>query len=386
MKMFHFCFFMMIIAFRCSIIEMPFEYINGENFINIQKSKNSINCFISTLTQKTYIPEGLNLQSKTKRKYEYTDPSYGLFDALDGKKQDMLYDDWFFINKNEFMMKYYVNPGIKQCIISFSKKQSEDERLINRINKYNRLDNFGFGMKLDEKDENKGILFLGGLPEEEKKGLYSFSYKDSFLEKKLSNNDWNIFMESVAIKIKGQEIKKNLFYPVYIELGREEIFVPPKFYEVLHEYILGTYIKEKSCDLDNNQLFCDCKELNNINSFEGIYLNIGGILMEFDAKDSFQNKSNKCYLIFKKHENDYFIFGKRLLKKYKIEFLDYNRINLYSKKKFVIKGISSYNKNKVILSGFISDHIVFIIISFIVIISIICALANEHANYKQKYY
>ena len=50
-------------------------------------------------------------------------------------------------------------------------------------------------MKFDEKNENKGILFLGGLPEKEKKGLYSFTYKYSFLENKLSNNDWNFFVE-----------------------------------------------------------------------------------------------------------------------------------------------------------------------------------------------
>ncbi len=72
---------------------------------------------MSTLTQKTNIPEDYNSRSKTKREYEYSDPSLGLFDKLAGKTPVMLYDDWFFINEFEFMMKYYVDPKIKECII-----------------------------------------------------------------------------------------------------------------------------------------------------------------------------------------------------------------------------------------------------------------------------
>jgi len=122
MKIFHICVFIMINVIRSSIIQIPLEYINGKNFMKIIKSKNSISCFISTLTQKTYIPEDYNSRTKTKRKYEYSDPSIGLFDKLAGKTPVMLYDDWFIIDKFEFMMKYYVDPIIKECIISFSKK------------------------------------------------------------------------------------------------------------------------------------------------------------------------------------------------------------------------------------------------------------------------
>ena len=163
---------------------------------------------------------------------------------------------------------------------------------------------------------------------------------------------------------------------IYIEIRREEIFVPPKFYEILHQYIIGIYIKEKSCDLDNNQLFCYCKDINNINSFESINLNIGGILMEFTVKDSFQNRNNRCYLIFKQHENDYFIFGKNLLKKYKIELLNDNQINLYSKKNFVFVGISMYNKNKFLFY--------FLAITCIIILLICLCVKNINWEAKQK--
>ena len=240
-------------------------------------------------------------------------------------------------------------------------------------------------MKLDEKDENKGTLFLGGLPEEEKKGLYSFTYKYSFLENIFSNNDWNFILEYAVIKVKGQEIKQKLVCPGYIEIGREEIFVPPKFYEILHQYIIGIYIKEKSCDLENNQLFCDCKDINNINSFESINLNIGGILMEFTVKDSFQNRNNRCYLIFKQRENDYFIFGKNLLKKYKIELLNDNKINLYSKKNFVFVGISMYNQIKFLFFYYLV--IAFIITITCIIMLLIClCVKNNNGESKQKLY
>ena len=385
MKIFHICVFIMINAISCSIIQIPFEYINGKNFIKIKKSKNIISCIMSTLTQKTNIPEDYNSRSKTKRKYEYSDPSFGFFDELAGKTPVMLYDDWFFINEFEFMMKYYVDPKIKECIISFSKKQSENERLIDSINNKYKLDNLGLGMKFDEKDENKGTLFLGGLPEEEKKGLYSFTYKYSFLENIFSNNDWNFILEYAVIKVKGQEIKQKLKCPGYIELGKDEMFVPPKFYEILHQYIIGIYIKEKSCDLDNNQLFCYCKDINNINSFESINLNIGGILMEFTVKDSFQNRNNRCYLIFKQHENDYFIFGKNLLKKYKIELLNDNKINLYSKKNFVFVGISMYNQIKFLFFYYLV--IAFIITITCIIMLLICLCdKNNNGESKQKLY
>jgi len=78
--------------------------------------------------------------------------------------------------------------------------------------------------------------------------------------------------------------------------------------------------------------------------------------MEFTVKDSFQNRNNRCYLIFKQHENDYFIFGKNLLKKYKIELLNDNQINIYTKKNFIFVGISSYNKYKELLFRFIENH------------------------------
>jgi len=75
-------------------------------------------------------------------------------------------------------------------------------------------------------------------------------------------------------------------------------------------------------------ILIDCKELNNINSFESIYLKIGGILMEFTVKDSFEKRNNSCYFIFKQHTNNYFIFGKNILKKYKIELLNDKQIKL----------------------------------------------------------
>ena len=70
--------------------------------------------------------------------------------------------------------------------------------------------------------------------------------------------------------------------------------------------------------------------------------------MEFNIRDSFIKKNCTCYFIFKRHEENSFIFGKNLLKKYKIEFLNNKQINLYSKNKF--KFTKKLSLKKVIIS------------------------------------
>ena len=48
---------------------------------------------------------------------------------------------------------------IKECIISFSKEQSDNERLINSINNNYKLDSLDLDMKLDEKMKIKEHYF-----------------------------------------------------------------------------------------------------------------------------------------------------------------------------------------------------------------------------------
>ena len=107
--------------------------------------------------------------------------------------------------------------------------------------------------------------------------------------------------------------------------------------------------------------------------------------MEFTVKDSFENRNNRCYLIFKQHANDYFIFGKNLLKKYKIELLNDNKINLYSKKNFVFVGISMYNQIKFFFFYYLV--IAFIITITCIIMLLICLCdKNNNGESKQKLY
>ena len=184
MKINYLFYFAIINIISSSIIPIPFEYINGEIAIQIQQSKNKITCYIDILNDKNIIPEMINQNSKTKRQYEYKDPTLSFFDRLEGKKSVTLYDDWFYINNIGFIMKYYVSPNINKCIISFSKDQTEGESLINILYMNKKISINGFGIKYNEPNDNndiKGIIYLGGLPEEEKKGLYSFSYKSQFL-------------------------------------------------------------------------------------------------------------------------------------------------------------------------------------------------------------
>ena len=328
-------YFAFINVISSSIIPIPFEYINGKLTIQFQQSKSIITCSMSTAIKKNFIPKNYNKNSKTKRFYK--DESLGFFDSLEGKKPVSLYDDWFFINNNEFIMKYNVDPNVRECIISLSIDQPNDESLINILYSNNKISNRGFGITFDEKNKNKGILYLGGLPEEEKKGLYSFSFKHSLITNSLEGKNWNLFMEKASIINKENTFSKLLFYNGFIKIEKEDfVLVPPKFYRFLYEHIFGFYVKEKSCDLEYNNLVCDCKNINNINSFKSINFYFEELLIEFNVEDSFIKENDKCYFIFKQHEEDYFIFGTKFMKKYKIEFLNYKQINIYSKKEFKI--------------------------------------------------
>ena len=343
MKVIFLIVFILIHFNNTSIIPISFDYIDGKSNIKIQQSKNNINCRISTWLPKSYIPEYMNAHSQTKRNLIYKDPSFGLLEQLKIKKPIMLYEDFFLINQTEIKMKYYVDPEMDKCIISFSNMQSADESLINNLYNMKKIDNNAFGIKFNEKSENIEILYLGGLPEEEKKGLFSFTYYYSLYEKFIGGDNWYLPVEECSINYKEKMNSFSLSYRGYIELGMEEIFIPPSFYEFIYNNFLRFYIAEKNCKLENNDFICNCEELNKINSFETIYLNVGGIRIEFNNRELFSKKNDKCYFIFNKNnEIDFIIFGKKFFKNYKVEFMRNRQINIYSK----------YKLNKVEISLF----------------------------------
>ena len=376
MKINYLFYFVIINIIKSLIIPIPFEYINGEIAIQIQQSKNKITCFIDTLIDKNFIPEMINNNSTTKRQYEYNDPTLSFFDRLKGKKSVTLYDDWFYINDIEFIMKYYVSPNINKCIISFSKDKTEGENLINILYMNKKIRINGFGIEYKEPNDNKdikGIIYLGGLPEEEKKGLYSFSYES-----------WNPEIENASIKTKENTFPIVLSSKGYIDLKREEVLVIPEFYKFLYEHIYGFYIKENSCTVENDNLVCDCKELKNIKSFECIILNIGGLVITFNIEDSFIKNDNKCHFIFKRHNDDFFILGRHFWQNYKFEFLNNNQIILYSKNKFNIQKIASLKKHHKNILGVIFYYPKISLLIIIVII-IWCVGAYGEINKVKNY-
>ena len=391
MKMIFLIIFALIHFNITSIIPISFDYFDGKTTIKIHQSKNNINCTISTFIPKSYIPKYLNAYSQTKKNLKYKDHSLSLINILKGKKHDNLYEDFFVINQAEIKMKYYVDPEMDKCIISFSNKQSADESLINNLYNTKKIDNNAFGIKFNEKLENLEILYLGGLPEEEKKGLFSFSYQYSLYERFISGVNWYLPVEEGSIKTKEKVISMSLSCPGYIELEKEDIFVPTSFYELIYNNFLGFFIIGKNCVFENNDFICNCEELNKINSFETIYLNIGGIRIEFNIRELFSKKKDKCYFIVKHNEKEYFILGKKFLKNYKIEFVRNKQINIYSKNKFNIVEISLFKRIlniikipiniviwiiKIILAihGFLLEVFLFITIGFSIIVIIVLSI------------
>ena len=79
-------------------------------------------------------------------------------------------------------------------------------------------------------------------------------------------------MEEGSIKTKEKVISMSLSCPGYIELEKEDIFVPTSFYELIYNNFLGFFIIGKNCEFENNDFICNCEELNKINSFETILM------------------------------------------------------------------------------------------------------------------
>ena len=371
MKIIFIIYYIAISTIKSSIIPVKYTYINNQMTFQIKKSKQIVNCLVSTSTPNNYIPLHINDQSQSKRKNDYNDPNFSIFDEFKGKTPVMKYDDWFFIEKNEFIMKYYVDQKINICIISFSK--SSNENLISALYINKKINNTVFGIKSDEENDNSGILYLGGLPEKEKKGLDLYIYKYSFFQNFFEKNKWYLPIESGSLQTKTNTFNINLFCEGYISTLKEEIFIPPIFNEFLYNNIMGFYIKQESWNYENKNLFCDCKTLNEIKGFEKIYLKIDELRLEFKIEDIFVNKGEKCFFAFKVHNENYFILGKNFWKKYKMEFFQNEKIILYSKKKFIIEKTSSFINSKM-----------YIIIFFIIICTIcfFCCYSSEKIKNK----
>ena len=353
MKIFFFI-YIISICVRSSIIPIKFIFINGEMIFQIEKSKQKINCTISTLEPKNYIPENINEISKSKRQYNQN-----------------YYDDWFFIDENEFLLHYYSSPYITKCIISLSKTKNDYDSIIKSLYNYKKINNTAFGIDFDEKNESIGTLYLGGFPNEEKEGLNFFSYKYSFWVRFFGNYYWDLPILDATIRVNNDNFNIYLGKKAYINFKSEEFLIPPIFQEYLYENFYGIYIKEKSCNFEEERLFCDCKDIYDINGIESIFFNINEqVKFELNKNDFIEKKTNKCFFFFRNHNEDYFVFGKKFWKKYKLEFLNNNDINFYIKNKnFTFKRNSFQKKHNIFKNlNFIIGLSLFIFINLILLI------------------
>ena len=225
------------------------------------------------------------------------------------------------------------------------------------------------------------MIFLGGFPKEETKGLYLYSYKYPFLSKYFlkDNFSWNLPVTSFSIKTEYNIYNAPLTYEALIDYEVKEILVPHEFYEMLHNNIMGYFINEKNCNYEYNNLSCNCNILDKIGAFQSIVIDIGYINFVFTPRDSFiKENNNKCSFIFKEHGKENFILGKKFLMKYKIEFFQNKQINIYSETQLqisIFKIIYSY----IIQISFIIKNVVKYSLAVIILISI-CVYIIQNEN------
>ena len=350
------------------IIPIESSFDNREMFFQIKKSTKTITCSININDNKNFIPDNIDKDSKSKRQYKNGSGS-------------KIYDDYFFLGEKYFIMKYYVRPDVKDCIISLN--AFDDYSLTNILYKEKKIKDNGFGIKINKNNETKGMIFLGGFPKEETKGLYLYSYKYPFLSKYFpkDNFSWNLPVTSFSIKTEYNIYNTPLTYEALIDYEVKEILVPHEFYEMLHNNIMGYFINEKNCNYEYNNLSCNCNILDKIGAFQSIVIDIGYINFVFTPRDSFIKESNnKCSFIFKEHRNENFILGKKFLMKYKIEFFQNKQINIYSETQLqisIFKFIYSY----IIQISSIFKNVAQFILGIIIIIVIcigFCIFQNEN--------
>ena len=108
-------YFILVSLIKSQIIPLEFKDIDGKPHIEILKWKDIISCQISTIVGKNYMTEDLNEKSKTKRKQD--DSSMGFFDRINTfNTQIKIYEDLFSVNKNQFVLKYYLDPNMKTAL------------------------------------------------------------------------------------------------------------------------------------------------------------------------------------------------------------------------------------------------------------------------------
>ena len=356
------------------IIPIESSFDNRAMFFQIKKSTKTITCSININDNKNFIPDNIDKDSKSKRQYKNGSGS-------------KIYDDYFFLGEKYFIMKYYVRPDVKDCIISLN--AFDDYSLTNILYKEKKIKDNGFGIKINKNNETKGMIFLGGFPKEETKGLYLYSYKYPFLSKYFSqdifsyfskdNFSWDLPVISFSIKTEYNIYNAPLTYEALIDYEVKEILVPHEFYEMLHNNIMGYFINEKNCNYEYNNLSCNCNIVDKIKAFQSIVINIGYINFVFTPRDSFiKENNNKCSFIFKEHGKENFILGKKFLMKYKIEFFQNKQINIYSETQLqisIFKFIYSY----IIQISFIIKNVVKYSLGVIILISI-CVYIIQNEN------
>ena len=359
------------------IIPIESSFDNRAMFFQIKKSTKTITCSININGNKNFIPDNIDKDSKSKRQYKNGSGS-------------KIYDDYFFLGEKYFIMKYYVHPDVKDCIISLN--AFNDYSLTNILYKEKKIKDNGFGIKINKDNETKGMIFLGGFPKEETKGLYLYSYKYPFLSKYFSqdifsyfskdNFSWDLPVISFSIKTEYNIYNApSSSYEASIDYKVKEILVPHEFYEMLHNNIMGNFINEKNCNYEYNNLSCNCNIVDKIKAFQSIVINIGYINFVFTPRDSFiKENNNKCFFIFKEHGNKHVILGKKFLMKFKIEFFQNKQINIYSETQLqisIFKIIYSY----IIQISFIIKNVVKYSLGVIILISIcVWIIQNENEN------
>lgn len=189
------------------------------------------------------------------------------------------------------------------------------------------------------------FMYLGGTPEEKKRGLVRH-----ILPVDTRYNKWGINLKKVKIKYQGTDITFDEYINsdyAYINLFNDRLFVPDSFFTFLNS-TFDKYYEESKCFYTD---YGDTKYINcwydDITDFPDLEFEFEGITLRLGFKELFKKLGDRnSYFIIQGNKFDkqkYFFFGYYLIEKYLIEF-DYENkeIHIFTEENFN----KNSNKNK----------------------------------------
>ena len=339
-----------ILIIKSKIIQLSYEEMSNSYDVKLTISS-KLKYFAIELAQGfSFISSGyykkgaetIIVEKGTRNFFSYPDISYELLsDIVEFGNPNVVLSDFFF---------YYFLPEQQPLpfdSISLNFKHNKSFSVIENLYSKQIIDERTFSLVYFK--ENRGFLFLGGIPSTHTVDKYSGSCTvDSRYE------SWGCQIKKVLSNKKEYTINNGYFYLQSTQWGMS---VPKNFLTFLNETYLSQYFEKGNCwfheviDIDNYhniETVCKCFVFTNAPNFTFF---IGNLKLNVDPTILFQYMSDNCRFVVKENLNDdSFILGMSFMRQFPILFdYDNQKLTFYSHNQINYINLGNFSSKTLIL-------------------------------------